>query len=200
MTTIVAVRRNGQTCVVADSLVTYGNRRKESYGHLLVPSAKLLLCNGAIVGFPGSVAWDQCLKEFFRLLGHDIGTCNLNAVQKLFSNFWQSFKEGVEIAQIPDERFTSFSSCQIIVARHDCIFEITAEGCVIENKNVVVVGNGVPFSHGAIRALEPFTQDPFELAMAGVRAAAAWDPNTSGPFLGWSISKTGEFAEFSCPT
>ena len=196
MTTIVAIRKNGSTCIVSDSLVTYGKRRKESYGELLVPTPKLSLCKNAIVGFSGSVAWDHGIKEILSSSEYDIGSCSPYILQKLFSDFWQLFLNKYEIAQVSKERFTSFSKCQMVIARPDSLFEITVEGCVIENKDSIVIGNGAPFSYGAIKALEPLMQDSLELAMAGIKAAAAWDPNTLGPFCGWHISERGEFSEF----
>lgn len=199
MTTIVAVRKNGRTCIVSDSLVTYGERRKEAYEKLLPPTSKLLRCDNAILGFSGASAWEHCLKEFVVSSKVDVGSCSPEILRTMFSNFLESLRYDYSFASIPDERFTSFSKCQIVIARSDYLFEVTVEGCVIENKNIIAIGNGRPFSCGAIKALDPFIQAPEELAIAGIRAAAVWDPKTLGPFYGWHVSDEGEWAEFFLP-
>ena len=77
------------------------------------------------------------------------------------------------------------------------IVQIFRSGCAIENKNIVAIGGGALFSYGAMKALDGLTEDPGEIAMVGIKAAAAWDPNASGPFSGWDISAIGEFSEFA---
>jgi len=198
MTTIVAVRKRGRTCIVSDTLVTYRERRKEASGHLIVPASKLVVCNKMVVGCTGSVSLNHFIPEFLRSSQDILKTGNSRSLQCLFSMFWSELKQKYNTAQIPEDRFTSFSRCQIVLALPDRLFEVTAEGCVIENKGVVAIGGGHPFAHGAMKALEDL-DSPTEIAMAGIRAAAAWDPNTSGPFSGWNISETGKCSEFSSP-
>lgn len=199
MTTIVAVRKNGRTCIVSDSLVTYGARRKEASETLLEPTSKLLLCKNAIVGFSGSSSWEHCLKQFIGSSKIDLGSCTSEVLRRTFSNFLEWLRSTWAFASTYESRFTSFSECQIVIARRDCLFEVAIEGCVIENRDVVVIGNGRPFAYGAIKALDPSIEASEELAIAGIRAAAAWDPNTLGPFYGWLISETATFTELGLP-
>lgn len=196
MTTIVAVRKNQRTCIVSDSLVTYGERRKEAYEKLLAPAPKLLRINNAVIGFSGANVWEHCLEKFIVSSKAGIDSCQPLVLRSLFSNFLERLKERWSFSSISGERFTSFSECQIVIARPDSLFEVTIEGCVIENKNIIAIGNGRPFAYGAIQALNPFIEDSAKLAMAGMGAAAAWDPSTSGPFFGWHISESGKFTEF----
>ncbi len=197
MTTIVAVRKHGRTCIVSDSLVTFGKRRKEASGHLIPPTSKLFFYKNEVIGYAGSLALDCFMIEFLKSSATVIGSSDSQAIQAVFSMFWSELKRKYDIAQISHDRFTSFSCCQIVLALPDSLFEITVEGCAIENKNIVAIGGGAPFSYGAMMALDGLTEDPGEIAMAGIKAAAAWDPNTSGPFSGWDISAIGEFSEFA---
>jgi ATP-dependent protease HslVU (ClpYQ) peptidase subunit len=232
MTTIVAVRKNDRTCIVSDSLVTYGGRRKEVYEKLLSPVSKLFRCDDAVIGFSGANEWEYCLAKFIVSSKIKIGSCRPEVLRAAFSNFMNFLKRTWPFVTISQERFTSFSPCQMVIARPDYLFEVTVEGCLIENKSVIAIGDGRPFAYGAIRALELISENPFhfedvhyletnadraesrdlshsrklaldsctqnagELAVAGVRAAASWDPYTLGPFYGWNISERGDFDEF----
>jgi ATP-dependent protease HslVU (ClpYQ) peptidase subunit len=196
MTTVVAVRRRGRTCVVADSLTTYGARRKESYETLAVPSSKLFVIENLVIGTSGDAAWGLVVRNFLahRQQGQTLSTPR-KIVEALFDLFC-SCKDTYFIDSKRREPFSPGIFPQILVATVREIFEVTPERSVIENRDVVAIGGGLPFAYGAIKALDRHTDDARALAMAGVRAAAAWDPDTSGPFHGWNITEQGKAEEF----
>jgi hypothetical protein len=53
------------------------------------------------------------------------------------------------------------------------------------------------YAYGAMQAENLYTNDPRKIVLAGIRAAAKWDPSTKGPFFGWEITAEGVFREFS---
>ena len=196
MTTIVAVRKKGRTCIVSDSLTVYGGR-KEVSGRLIVPSQKLLFWENAIIGFSGDSAWSHVFLDFLRSQKKGALPVTSQEILASFSTLWRSFRSTYFLKSSYDEDDHFSSICRIVIATQKELFKLTVEGAVIGNENVVAIGGGYPFAYGAVRAIDSCHENPYEIAMAGVRAASAWDPDTSGPFSGWHISEAGEFAEFT---
>lgn len=197
MTTIIAVRKKGRTCIVSDSLTVYGERRKEARDSLIVCTSKLLRFENIVVGFTGDSAWRHVFLDFLRVQKQCLGKLTIEDLITSFQKLWSSCRSEYLISSSQSEYDYYFSCCRIIVTTSKGLFVITIDGKVSKNENLAAIGGGYPFAYGASRAIEDLSDDPFEIAMAGIRAAAAWDPDTSAPFFGWNISETGKLSEFT---
>lgn len=195
MTTIVAVRKKGRTCIVSDSLTVYGTR-KEASGHLLVPSQKLIFWENTVIGFSGDSAWRHVFLNFLNSQKKKTRLVTCTEILSSFSRLWRSFRPTYFLNSTYDEDDHFFSICRIVVAAPEGIFKLTVEGSIVSNENIVAIGGGDLFAYGAARAVDSYNDDAFKIAMAGIKAASVWDPNTSSPFFGWHISEDGKFAGF----
>ena len=196
MTTIVAVRKHGRTCVVSDSLTVYGNR-KEAGTNLIADSSKLFFWENAIIGFAGSATWKHVFLDFLRSQKKLFHPFTHEVLLSSFSTLWRSFRSAYSLESSFNENSYYSPDCRVVVATQENMYELTLHGVLISNKNMLAIGGGFPFAYGAMRALDCSSLNSSDVAMASIRAAAAWDPTTSGPFSGWLISERGEFNEFA---
>ena len=172
MTTIVAVKKHGRTCIVSDSQTTYG-ARKETRENLIVNSSKLFFWENAIIGFSGSSTWKHAFLDFLHLQKTPAqrikGSLQLlpsspETVLSSFSKLWRSFRSHYLLTPVSDKNSQYFSCCRILVATRQNIFKLTIEGGVVCNENMAAIGSGLPFAYGAMRAVDGFIESPLELA------------------------------------
>jgi ATP-dependent HslUV protease subunit HslV len=157
-TTVIAVRRNGQTAIAADGQVTLG----ESV--ILKHKARKVrrLAGGKVVcGFAGSVADAQALQERFETkLEAYPGNLRRAAVE--FAKDWRT------------DRILRQLNAMMAVADSDWLLLVSGDGNVIEpDDGIVGIGSGGPFALSAGRALMLHTEMTAEqIARESLRIAS----------------------------
>ena len=198
MTTIIAVRENkekGGVCIVADSLRVLRGRKELGGGRFTSSYPKLFVCGDSIVGASGSSTWNHAMKN---LVANQLNGKSLKDPDSLVDNLFDlPFLARSLYSPTSKEKKLLFEIPSTIVANVHGIFEIMDSGKVVRYRSVGVVGSGREYTYGAMKAENLYTCDLRKVALAGIRAAAKWDPGTKGPFFGWEISAEGVFREFS---
>ena len=136
-TTVIAVKRNGQTAMAADGQVTLGNT-------VMKGSARKVrtLADGKIItGFAGSAADAFALMERFETKLQEHGNILLRAIMA-FAKDWRT------------DKYLRHLEALMIVADKEQIFTLSGNGDVIEpDDGVVAIGSGGPYALAAAKAL-----------------------------------------------
>ncbi len=157
-TTVIGVRRDGQTVIAADGQVTFGEAT------ILKHTAKKVrrLGNGKVVcGFAGSVADAQALQDRFETkLEAFQGNLKRAAVE--FAKEWRTDKMLRQLNAL------------MLVADKEGLLLVGGDGNVIEpDDGVAGIGSGGPFALAAARALMSNTKmNAEQIAREAMRIAA----------------------------
>ena len=157
-TTIVAVRRQGQTAIAGDGQVTFGNTiiMKQQ-----ARKVRRLYHDQVIVGFAGSVADAFTLFDKFEgKLEQYRG--NLTRATVELAKEWRS------------DRVLRRLEALLVVANCDNLFIVSGNGEVIEpDDGVAAIGSGGPYALAAARALCQHTEfSAGEIAREAMQVAA----------------------------
>jgi ATP-dependent HslUV protease subunit HslV len=137
-TTVIGVRRNGQTAIAADGQVTFGEAT------ILKHRAKKVrrLAGGKVVcGFAGSVADAQSLQDRFESKLETFGG-NLRRAAVEFAKDWRT------------DKILRQLNALMLVADEESLLLVGGDGNVIEpDDGVAGIGSGGPYALAAARAL-----------------------------------------------
>jgi len=137
-TTVIGVRRDGQTAIAADGQVTLGEQT------ILKHTAKKVrrLGNGKVVcGFAGSVADAQTLQDKFEGKLEAFGG-NLKRAAVEFAKEWRT------------DKILRNLNALMLVADTEALLLVSGDGNVIEpDDGVAGIGSGGPYALAAARAL-----------------------------------------------
>ncbi len=156
-TTIIAVKREGETVVAGDGQVTLGNTILKSSAVKI----RELMDGKVVAGFAGSVADAMTLFERFEGKLKEWGGNTLKAVVELAKD-WRTDK----ILR----RLEAF----LLVADKDNIFLVSGSGEVVQpDDGVMAVGSGGPYALAAARALMRNTDmSAEEIALEAMKIAS----------------------------
>ena len=147
-TTVVAVRKNGQTALGADGQVTMGETVVKS----TAMKVRELKGGQILAGFAGAVAdaftlFEKLEEKLERYPG------NLSRSLVELAKDWRT------------DRYLRRLNALLVVADKDNVFMISGDGDVIQpDDDVIAIGSGGPYALAAARALSKFS----ELDAAGV--------------------------------
>lgn len=157
-TTIVAVKKNGQTAIAGDGQVTFGEKTVMKHTAVKV---RRLYDNKVIVGFAGSVADAFTLSERFEAkLEQYSGSLSRAAVE--LAQEWRS------------DKMMRRLEAMLIAANKDEVLLVSGTGEVIEPDNgVIAIGSGGSYAQAAARALFDNTElSAKEIAQKSLHIAA----------------------------
>lgn len=183
MSTIVVVRKNGQACIAADTLTSFGETR---YGATYKSEAdKIMQVGDTYIGLIGSPAHRQVLESVF---GADPAALRAGNRKEIFESFralHPVLKEKYFLN--PQEEKEPYESIQLdlLLANPHGIFYLSTLRDVYEFSRFWAIGSGGDFALGALHALYDSALDARQIAEAAVRAACEFDnasamPLTSG--------------------
>jgi ATP-dependent HslUV protease subunit HslV len=156
-TTVVAVRRNGQTALAADGQVTYSDTVLKHTARKI----RRMYHDRVLAGFAGAVADAQALADRFEAkLEATNGNLRRAAVE--FAKEWRT------------DRILRRFEAMMIVADRDDLLLVSGDGNVIEpDDNVLAIGSGGPYAAAAARALLRHSSlSAKEVAIEAMRIAA----------------------------
>lgn len=180
MSTIVVTRKNGQVCIAADTLTTFGDIRLPSA--LDKHHSKIQSFGKTHMGIVGSAAHTLVAERLFRdqALGVDFSTrdaafdtlIKLHPVlkEKYFLNAKDSEEDPYESSQM-DAVFISQKG----------IFAMYSLREVYEFTQFWAVGSGATYALGAMHAVYDSAKSAKEVARAGVEAGAEFDTSSATP-------------------
>jgi len=156
-TTVLAVRRDGQTAFAADGQVTIG----EVVMKHTARKVRWLYQNRVLAGIAGSAADAQALMDRFESKLESVGG-NLRRAAVEFAKDWRT------------DRVLRHLNALMVVADADTLLVVAGDGNVLEpDEGVVGIGSGGAYAQAAAEALLRHTQlTAREIAEEALRIAA----------------------------
>jgi ATP-dependent HslUV protease subunit HslV len=186
MTTLVAVRKNDEIAIAADSLTTFGDTRLSAQ-YDRAPD-KIVRYKGTYIGLCGSAA-HQLVFESLLAKHSDLDFSNKGAIFETFRKLHPILKEQ-HFLNPKEEEDDPYESTQVqaLVANEHGIFGVYSMREVFEYTRYWAVGSGREFALGAMYAQYPRLKTAAAIARAGIEAGATFDKNSGLPLTLYTLS------------
>jgi ATP-dependent HslUV protease, peptidase subunit HslV len=186
MTTLVAVRKNDEIAIAADSLTTFGDTRLPA--HFDRSSDKIVHYKGTYIGLCGSAA-HQLVFQSLLAKQNDLDFSNKAAIFETFRRLHPILKEQ-HFLNPKEEEDDPYESTQVtaLVANEHGIFGVYSMREVFEYTQFWAVGSGREFALGAMLAQYPKLRTASAVAKAGIEAGAMFDRNSGLPMTVYTVA------------
>ncbi|MDQ6621429.1 MAG: MFS transporter [Pseudomonadota bacterium] len=186
MTTLVAVRKNDEIAIAADSLTTFGDTRLSA--EFDKSSDKIVQHRGNYIGICGSAAHQLVFES---LLGkhQDLDFANKSAIFETFSRLHPILKEQ-HFLNPKEEEDDPYESTQVtaLIANANGIFGVYSMREVFEYTRYWAVGSGREFALGAMYAQYDRLKSASAVARAGIEAGCVFDKNSALPMTLYTLT------------
>ncbi len=185
MTTIVAVRKNGNAAIAADTLTTFGNTRLHASQD--VSHDKILRIGSSYIGVCGSAAHHLVLSSLLSKTP-DVQLNSKEAIFETFRKLHPILKEECFLNPKEDEE-DPYESSQItaLIANSSGIFAIYSMREVFEYTQYWAIGSGHEFALGAMHQVYARSENAIDIARAGVETGITFDKNSDSPITAYSV-------------
>ena len=186
MTTLVAVRKNDEVAIAADSLTTFGDTRLSAQ-YDRTPE-KIVHYRGNYIGLCGSAAHQLVFESLLGKHG-ELDFSSKGAIFETFRKLHPILKEQ-HFLNPKEEEDDPYESTQItaLVANRDGIFGVYSMREVFEYTRFWAVGSGREFAIGAMHAQYPKLRTAEAIARAGIDAGATFDRNSGLPMTLYTVA------------
>ena len=193
MSTVTAVKKNGEIAIACDTLIKWGTE-KNTAAHL-VNHNKIFTFGENFIAVTGLAAGQLALQHF---LSNQPKTLLLRTPQEIFlcwRDFQRALKDDYFFDPKSEEAGFETSGLDILMINPYGIFAVGAHRDVQQFKKFYAYGAGSEFALGAIFALyDDPTLNAKTLAERGIEAAAEFDDGTALPFISYHIKTASEHA------
>jgi ATP-dependent HslUV protease, peptidase subunit HslV len=186
MTTLVAVRKNDEIAIAADSLTTFGDTRlaasfDRSYD-------KIIRHKGTYVGLCGSAA-HQLVFQSLLAKNEDLDFSGKAAIFETFRKLHPILKEQ-HFLNPKEEEDDPYESTQVtaLVANRYGIFGVYSMREVFEYTQFWAVGSGREFALGAMYTQYERLKSATAIAKIGVEAGTTFDKNSGLPMTVYTVN------------
>jgi len=185
MTTIVAVRKNGEITIAADSLTTFGDTRLSAQ-YDRTPE-KILQYRGSCIGLCGSAAHQLVFESLLAKHG-DLDFSTKAAIFETFRKLHPILKEQ-HFLNPKEEEDDPYESTQVtaLIANASGIFGVYSMREVFEYTKFWAVGSGREFALGAMNSQYQRMRSATAVATAGIEAGAMFDKNSALPLTIYAL-------------
>src|ERR1700745_69952 len=186
MTTLVAVRKNGEVAIAADSLTTFGDTRLTAeYDRVF---DKIVRYKDTYVGLCGSAA-HQLVFESLLAQHKDLDFGSKIAIFETFRKLHPILKDQ-HFLNPKEEEDDPYESTQIqaLIANANGIFGVYSMREVFEYTQFWAVGSGREFALGAMYAQYRKLRTAVAIARAGIEAGATFDRNSGLPMTVYTLA------------
>ena len=186
MTTLVAVRKNDEIAIAADSLTTFGDTRLSAEHDRSFD--KIVRYRDTYVGLCGSAA-HQLVFESLLKAHADLDFGSKAAIFETFRKLHPILKEQ-HFLNPKEEEDDPYESTQItaLVASEHGIFGVYSMREVFEYTKFWAVGSGREYALGAMHAQYPRLKTAAAIAKAGIEAGATFDRNSALPMTLYTVA------------
>jgi ATP-dependent protease HslVU (ClpYQ) peptidase subunit len=189
MTTLVAVRKNDEIAIAADSLTTFGDTRLAAQHDRSYE--KIVRYQDNYIGLCGSAAHQLVFESLLARQG-ELDFSNKLAIFETFRKLHPILKEQ-HFLNPREEEDDPYESTQVtaLVANEHGIFGVYSMREVFEYTRFWAVGTGREFAIGAMHSQYDRLPAAAAIATAGIEAGAAFDKNSGLPMTLYSIPAKG---------
>ena len=185
MTTLVAVRKNDEIAIAADSLTTFGDTRLPAEFDRSFD--KIVQHRGTYVGLCGSAA-HQLVFESVLAKNQDFDFSTKAAIFETFSKMHPILKEQ-HFLNPKEEEDDPYESTQVtaLIANQNGIFGVYSMREVFEYTQYWAIGSGREFALGAMYAQYARLKTAAAVARIGIEAGAMFDKNSALPMTLYTL-------------
>jgi ATP-dependent protease HslVU (ClpYQ) peptidase subunit len=185
MTTIVAVRKNDEIAIAADSLTTFGDTRLSAQFDRT--PEKIILHQGTYIGLCGSAAHQLVFESLLAKLP-DLDFSGKGAIFETFRKLHPILKEQ-HFLNPKEEEDDPYESTQItaLVANGHGIFGVFSMREVFEYTRFWAAGTGREFALGAMHTRYARLRSAAEIAKVGIHAGTTFDKNSGLPMSLYTV-------------
>jgi ATP-dependent protease HslVU (ClpYQ) peptidase subunit len=185
MTTIVAVRKNDEIAIAADSLTTFGDTRLSAQYDR--SSEKIIHYKGTYLGLCGSAA-HQLVFQSLLAKHNDLDFSDKAAIFETFRKLHPILKEQ-HFLNPKEEEDDPYESTQItaLIASANGIFGVYSMREVFEYNHFWAVGSGREFALGAMHSMYGRLRSAAAVAKAGIDAGTTFDKNSALPLTLYTL-------------
>jgi len=186
MTTLVAVRKNNEIAIAADSLTTFGDTRLSAQFDRSYD--KIVRHKNTYVGLCGSAA-HQLVFQSLLAKNEDLDFSGKAAIFETFRKLHPILKEQ-HFLNPKEEEDDPYESTQItaLVANQHGIFGVYSMREVFEYTQFWAVGSGREFALGAMYTQYGRLKTATAIARSGVEAGTTFDKNSGLPMTLYTLS------------
>jgi ATP-dependent HslUV protease, peptidase subunit HslV len=181
MSTVVAVRKNGEAAIAPDTLTMWGSM-KESAEHL-VNHQKISVFQDNYLAFTGSASFKLVVEHWLRRLRLKPKFDSVESIFDAWLTFHKQLKEDYFLRP-EDEESDDFESSRmnVLIVNPSGIFSVGVLRTVNEYTRFTAFGSGCDFAVGAMRAVyDDETKSAEDIARIGIEVAAEFDDGTGLP-------------------
>jgi ATP-dependent HslUV protease subunit HslV len=180
MSTLVMVERDGVACIAADTLTSFGLRKRSA--RYVERSEKIIEVGGAFVGLVGLCAHQNVLESVFAsglelpeiACEQDLFEFSRKLHKVLKSDYFLNTSEDV------DDAYES-SQMTLFVLNERGMFGLCSMRSVDRYRRFTAAGSGTPYALGAMYAAYERGLPAEEVARLGVEAGAEFDMGSQTP-------------------
>jgi ATP-dependent protease HslVU (ClpYQ) peptidase subunit len=185
MTTLVAVRKNDEITIAADSLTTFGDTRLSA--EFDKTSEKIVHYKGTHIGLCGSAA-HQLVFESLLNKQPDLDFSTKLGIFETFRKLHPILKEQ-HFLNPKEEEDDPYESTQVtaLVANENGIFGVYSMREVFEYNHFWAVGSGREFALGAMHSMYGRLRTATAVAKAGIDAGTTFDKNSALPLTLYTL-------------
>mgnify|MGYP001827141358 CR=1 FL=1 len=186
MSTIVAVKKENQICIAADSLTTFGDTKLSAQYDQAYD--KIFSFAESYIGIVGSASHQMVLENALTAMRKDVVFSDRQSVFSTFNKLHPLLKDKYYLNP-KDEDDDPYESSRIdaLIVNHSGIFGVFTLREVFEYSRFWSIGSGSDFALGAMHALYDGESSAEDIARAGVEAGAAFNNGTALPMTLHSI-------------
>jgi len=184
MSTIVVVKKKGETVIAADTLTTYGNT-KESAGYV-VNHEKIFKYSDNYLGISGSASLAIAVQDYLSKTRKKILFDTVSEIFRFGLALHRELKENYFLRPDDEEDFETFRG-DILIANKQGIFGLSAYRYVQEYTRFYANGSGSPYALGAMFVNYESEKSAEEIADSGVRAGVEFDDASGLPVTFYKI-------------
>jgi ATP-dependent HslUV protease, peptidase subunit HslV len=195
MSTIVVVKKNGEIAIAADTLTKYGSMKmRDAYR---VDAGKILRFGDTFVGIVGPTVHMDVFASAVAKYPEKVSFAGRTAIFDTYVALHPVLKHEYFLNSAPDagDEYES-SQIEALIANPNGIFGMCSWRTVVEYERFFATGSGREFALGAMHAVYDHGE-AYDVALAGVAAAAEFDDSTAGPFTihAFATNEAGTLAE-----
>ena len=184
MTTIVVVKKNNETVITADTLITFGTT-KESAAYV-VNHDKIIRHRDSYLGVSGSASMAMALEDFLSRTKKKTSFDTVSNIFRFGLLLHKELKENYFLLADDEESFETFRG-DILIANKSGIFGLSSYRYVQEYTRFYAGGSGSPYALGALFAAYDSAKTAEELAILGAEAGAEFDDGSGLPITVYKI-------------
>jgi len=181
MSTVVAVIKNGQGCMAADSLTSFGDAKQAD--HYVADSEKVITWQGNLIGLVGSAAHHLVMQSLLERHAKQIDTLTRQTLFESLRKLHPILKEEYYLnPKDEDEDAYESSQMDFLLLNSTGLYGVYSLREVDQYTRFWAVGSGSEYALGAMFACYESDMKAEQIAEQGVRAGAEFDTSSALPF------------------